>query len=233
MSGIGKQRVGALTRAGILLMAAGLVGCASAPADSRHSAAGPEPIHPAVSNQSEQVRSAENHVVFQHAWSGMVFPALVGDLVTHEIHEHDVDGRNVSVHYRPVASDVALRAAVILHPLNARLGGASGHFERAKKLITKPGTRSRLIDEGGIELSQDGERHQGYRAQFVVERPDANGQSTVSQVSHLFVFEHDAWVIAYRATFAASQQAIADAQVRRFMQQLRWPNIVPGRIAGL
>ncbi|MFH1226692.1 MAG: hypothetical protein V1701_02160 [Planctomycetota bacterium] len=186
---------------------------------------------------SPQTKPLDNPVTIQtcgiytHPQSSMEFPEIVGHFQRFEITRFDESGLNVGVSYNLMNSSFQMAVMVYIYP-GPRMSGpktetaSAAHqmiitnmYEAEKSGIIEAHQGARLITDTEVILRQGEIKQKGMVAVF-----EYDGVFVLQQqqlVSHLYLFNHNGWMIKYRFTHPKNITAVTE-EIDKFMQFLKW-----------
>ncbi len=171
--------------------------------------------------ESHQIRLLPDQIYTNKA-TQFQFPPKVAEFQREpEVTEYDPDGRDIGVGYNDLIHTNA--ATVFVYPIAPKPPNDTlkGHFQTCKAEVLKKHAGAKLVEEGKVKVSPNGQHQEGLHATFTSTEIFAHQRQPVR--SELYLFTHRRSFILFRITYPAGQQATAESVLKAFINGLPWP----------
>ena len=168
--------------------------------------------------------AVEEGAAYEHAPSGFVFPASVGDFTRVSAWQYDDAGGNVSVGYNhPETMTVA---TAYVYP--AGEAEAAEHIEQVKRDVLQVHPDARETSAGDWVLKQGGKTYAGLQAAYTFRGEFAGKERDLN--SEAYLVKHGPNFVKFRITYPAEHAEAARGQIAKLFAGLTLPELnEPGK----
>lgn len=158
--------------------------------------------------------------MYVHAPSGFKFPEAVGTFARVGIDTYDDTGQDTSVGYNN--QSYLISATVYVYPAGELTSGGSppnqAHFNAVKAAIEREHPQATaVVNDQRVTLGSA----VGVKATYRLDALFAGARRPL--LSETYLFGSGTWFVKYRFTYPEASHEQASAQIREFMDSLRWP----------
>lgn len=155
---------------------------------------------------------ADTAADFRHPFTGIVFPAVIGEMKRREVKTFDQRGEDVSASYHGYRNGRGiLIASAYSYPRPPQLADTRAVFEDAQKAILNNTPSARRLSSGAYPGG-------GFAAEYEFRATNFGPETLVR--SKLILFGRGNWQLKYRFTYPAADAAAAEALIRQIMDAI-------------